>query len=464
MPRLLIVGAGPTGLGAALHLQERGETDWLVLDEAREAGGLASSFCDDQGFTWDLGGHVQFSHYRVFDDYMDRALGQDGWLHHQRESWIWMRDRFIPYPFQYNLHRLPPAEQWDCVRGLLEVSRATPGPARDFAEWVLATFGKGIAETFLQPYNFKVWAHPLDVMNAHWVGDRVAVPDLAKVLEGICLQKDQVSWGPNSTFRFPKYGGTGSIWRALSAQLGDRVRLGARVQSIDAKRREVTLENGETIGYDTLISSLPLDVLVGLLRRSDLERAAQGLLYSTTHVVGVGLEGVPPEHLRTKCWMYFPEQDCPFYRVTVFSNYSPHNTPRPGETWSLMAEVSQSAFKPVSVDSLAQDVLAGCRATRLIAANDRVLSVWSHSLTRGYPIPSTERDAALDLIQPSLEAEQIYSRGRFGAWKYEVSNQDHSFMQGWECVSRILSGDPSCERTLRDPNGVNAGYNTAAAC
>ena len=85
MPRFLIIGAGPTGLGAALRLSERGERDFLVLEASGQAGGLAGSAIDDQGFTWDHGGHVQFSHYRAFDDYMDRAFPADGWLRHQRE-------------------------------------------------------------------------------------------------------------------------------------------------------------------------------------------------------------------------------------------------------------------------------------------------------------------------------------------------------------------------------------------
>ncbi len=50
-----------------------------------------------------------------------------------------------------------------------------------------------------------------------------------------------------------------------------------------------------------------------------------GLVYSSTHVVGVGIRGAMPHG--TKCWLYFPEDDCPFYRVTVFSNYAKSNCP-----------------------------------------------------------------------------------------------------------------------------------------
>src|SRR6266480_1016150 len=99
---IAIIGAGPTGIGAALRLIELGRKDFVLLDATETPGGLASSRVDSQGFTWDLGGHVQFSHYRKFDEYMDLALPPEEWLWHERESWIWIKNRFVPYPFQNN--------------------------------------------------------------------------------------------------------------------------------------------------------------------------------------------------------------------------------------------------------------------------------------------------------------------------------------------------------------------------
>jgi len=71
--RVVIVGAGPTGLGAAYRLHQLGEDDFLVVERGDRAGGLAASYVDDQGFTWDTGGHVHFSHYAYFDALMIAA-------------------------------------------------------------------------------------------------------------------------------------------------------------------------------------------------------------------------------------------------------------------------------------------------------------------------------------------------------------------------------------------------------
>jgi hypothetical protein len=158
--------------------------------------------------------------------------------------------------------------------------------------------------------------------------------------------------------------------------------------------------------------------------------------------------------------MYFPESDCPFYRVTVFSNYSPNNVPDSTRCWSLMAEVSESSFRPVSAESLVRDVIEAMKSTRLIRSDGEILSGWHRRIERGYPVPTINRDEHVHSLLPCLEKRSIYSRGRFGAWKYEVGNQDHTCMQGVELVDRLLLGTP--ELTVSDPARANAGVRRVA--
>ena len=135
--RIVILGAGPTGLGAAWRLRELGFERFHIYDQAAKVGGLAASHTDARGFTWDIGGHVQFSHYRYFDRLMATALG-DQWLHHQRESWVWIEDRFVPYPFQNNIRYLKPETMWKCLAGLIRLYKQpiTQKPA-NFGQWIV---------------------------------------------------------------------------------------------------------------------------------------------------------------------------------------------------------------------------------------------------------------------------------------------------------------------------------------
>ena len=87
-----------------------------------------------------------------------------------------------------------------------------------------------------------------------------------------------------------------------------------------------------------------------------------------------------------------------------------------------------------------------------------------HSLSRntqttkkGYPTPTLGRDAALAEALPWLRRHSIWSRGRFGSFKYEVANQDHSVMLGVEAADNMLFG--AAEVTLHHPDAVNARRN-----
>jgi len=330
---------------------------------------------------------------------------------------------------------------------------STRKPA-NFREWIDATFGQGIADVFMVPYNFKVWAYPPEDLDYNWIGERVAVTDLTRVLDNVLHEKDDLSWGPNNTFRFPKRGGTGIVWERVADLVGrEWISLEKDVASIDVKEQVVHFRDGSRDRYDVLISTMPIDRLVRTAGLTAVEPAAAALRFSSSHIVGIGLSGKPPKDLATKCWMYFPEGNCPFYRVTVFSRYSPNNVPDPSRQWSLMAEISESPKKRVDVERVVESTIDGMFATRLIDDSHEILSKWSYRAHYGYPTPALGRDAALSAIHAELEKYHIHSRGRFGGWKYEVSNQDHSLMQGVELVDKLMLGVP--EVTYWFPNTAN---------
>ncbi len=450
--RILIIGAGPVGLGAGYRLQELGHHDWAIYERNDHVGGLASSYTDPAGFTYDIGGHVMFSHYPYFDALVDQLLGDDH-TSLMRESWIWMRDRWIPYPLQNNIRHLPKGDLLDCLGGLVDVSGIDASDATNFDEWCALQFGNGIANQFMRPYNFKVWAHPLSMMSKDWIAERVSVIDLKRVLNNMVNERDDIGWGPNNTFKYPLWGGTGGLFERFLPYVDHHLHRSREVVAIDPATRTIRLADGGTDYYDALLTAVPIPELLRLIRGVPESVARAGTRLSNSHglVVGIGIEGPMPS---TKCWTYFPEADSPFYRVTYLSNYSPNMAP--AGHFLLLTETSHSKYKPVDRRTIVEQVIDGLVATKLItpAQRDRVVATHTFDIDYFYPVPTLERDGALAEIQPYLMGLGILSRGRFGAWCYEISNMDHSVMQGVEAVDRLLLGKE--EQTWAPPPGIRA--------
>jgi hypothetical protein len=142
--------------------------------------------------------------------------------------------------------------------------------------------------------------------------------------------------------------------------------------------------------------------------------------------------------------MYFPEDNCPFYRVTYLSNYSPYMTPDNKTHYSLLTETSYSDHKHVDSKTIVDETINGLVNAGLIKEEDKndVVDTWVYHADYSYPTPTVERDGILAQVIPYLESHDIYSRGRFGMWKYEVANTDHTLMQGVELINRLLHGEP----------------------
>jgi protoporphyrinogen oxidase len=439
---VVIVGGGPCGLACARRLRQLGHDDWLLLEAQAQVGGLAASVVDGAGFTWDMGGHVVFSKFGEFDQLLADVVKAEELLEHERSSEIYFQGKWVPYPFQLHLRYLPSPIALECIVGLIEAAgdrrQANNASLRD---WLLATFGDGLVKHFFDAYNTKVWATPTELMGHGWIAERVAEVDWRSALRHLLLRDDPPPWGPNRTFSFPAKGGTGKIWQTLADQLGDQVETRSEVVSIDAENKFVHLRSGRIVSYDVLVSTMPLDQLVAMIKNcpTEVRNAANALRHTAVHMVGIGYH-VPLSDNRS--WLYFPQSDIPFYRATNFAKYSPSNVPNNDTAHfsSWMTEVATSPGTSLDARKLAGQVDIALREVKLVPRDASVASVHIETMKYAYPVPTLDRDALLRVIHQWIEPRQILSRGRFGTWRYEIGNMDHAVKMGNDVADRIAKG------------------------
>ena len=329
--RIVIIGAGPTGLGAGYRLAQLGVfRDYhqvLIFDRENCPGGLAASVRDTKGFWWDLGGHVIFSHYTLFDQALDQSLSD--WNYHQRAAYALYIDsdkkpRYVPYPIQHNLQYLDSTQQKACLTGLNQIPASAD--LHSFEDWLQINFGLGLYNLFMGPYNRKIWTVPPSAMSYDWVGERVAIPTYEEAQKAITqakVQKDILAqtevdqelispdndlitpllaendpasiqdsgWGPNRQFRYPQRGGTGAIWQGVARRLPSSwLKLGNEILGVEINNRRLHLKHQSsnhrfTLDYDVLISTAPLNQFLAMVQDGGIQveiMKAQGqkLLYN----------------------------------------------------------------------------------------------------------------------------------------------------------------------------------------
>lgn len=414
---VLVVGAGPTGIGAGHRLGQL-DVDWLMVEAGAGPGGMACSVTDDQGFVWDLGGHVLHSHFDEFD----KAIADAGviMLSPVRNGWVWLGGQLLPTPIQHHVTALP-------------LDLDPNGPVEHLGDYYRNNFGEALYQRFFKPFTEKMWATPLELIDDQWTSLRNGSTERNVPTIRVGTSEDHRE---TVTFPYPA-GGTGKLWEALASRLDQqRILYDVKVESIDLLRRVAHLSNGESVLYQHCVSTMPLtELLVRVGVPSLAERASQ-FLSSQTFVVGLGFTGAPPDTLADKSWLYSPDPDVAWHRATMLSNYDQDNA-GPGR-WSVLCEVGRSAFRVID-DA---EAVANCEAsmTRLGADPATRVSTWTRTVPMGYPVPTRGRDELLVGIDEQLTEHGIRSRGRFGGWRYESCNQDYSFLQGIQAVDASLDG------------------------
>ncbi|MFQ5669638.1 MAG: protoporphyrinogen/coproporphyrinogen oxidase [Acidobacteriota bacterium] len=450
--RVVILGAGLAGLSTAYHLEAHRPV--TILEKENRPGGMTRSFRVN-GFVFDLTGHLLHLRRREVRDLVQQIL-PDGMASIDRRSFVYSHGTYTDYPFQANLHGLPPEVVRDCVVGFVETltNPRTP-PAGELADgsfhqWALATFGKGIAEHFLFPYNRKLWCRDLREVTAEWVSWAVPRPTVDEVVGG-ALGLVNRGLGYNPSFLYPKAGGIEVLPNALAAGLrSTTLRLGAAVSGIDPVRHRVRTGQGEELAYDHLVSTLPLPRLVSLMQEvpDDLREAAAGL--QATRVLNVNL-GIARANVTHRHWIYFPENRFIFYRVgspTAFCQAS-----APEGCSSLYVEVARTGVCPADIPGLVRQVREDLVACGLLRPDDRIVAEQSLVIDPAYVVYDAHRRQVLPEIHGWLAGHHIDAIGRYGRWEY--GSMEDAIWQGMETASRLASrispADETSPRCVKEP-------------
>jgi protoporphyrinogen oxidase len=428
---VVILGGGMTGLSAAWHLDG---VESLVLERDAEPGGLCRSFAED-GFTFDCTGHLLHLREPRFRDLVER-LAPGAFAAHERRALIFSKGTFTPYPFQANLHGLPVDTVKECVAGFVEAllrreKAGDPDPQRaTFKEWVEAVFGAGIAQHFMLPYNAKLWRVDLDEIECGWVSWSIPRPTLREVLDG-AFGATVRGLGYNPTFLYPRRGGIRTLPDAFARRV-PAIRTGSAVEAIDAARRMVRLRGGETIAYERLVSTLPLDRLLQATEGLPDGMGAIGRRLRSVRVLNICL-GIGRSRLSDAHWVYFPEPEYSFYRIGFPSNLAPGMAPR--GCASVWAERSLLPGEPFDEQEVIAATTDDLRRAGILRARDRVVFARVGVLDPAYVLYDRHRARHVPRVLETLREHGIDSTGRFGAWEY--SSMEGAMRAGAEAAERL---------------------------
>ncbi|HWQ68254.1 MAG TPA: FAD-dependent oxidoreductase [Methanospirillum sp.] len=417
--KTVILGGGLAGVTLARLLSERGE-DILVLEQEPRIGGLCRSVTTD-GFTFDIGGsHIIFSRDQQSLTFMKDVLqGNRGERH--RDTKIQYKGRHIRYPFENGLSELPKEDCFFClnefVKTLIAGETGELAHPKTFRDWIYHTFGAGIAESYMVPYNEKIWNYPLDRMSMHWVEGRVPRPPVEDIIRS-AVGIETEGYTHQAVFSYPERGGIEALITAITAPVQTSIRTGYCIKSIVRTEEGWLIHDGtDEIYADRIINTLPLQILLPCLTDvpEPVIQSVRDLKYNSIVCVGIGLNGETLPY----SWMYLPEKDgSPANRISFPSNFSHHVTPEGCS--SILAEITYNrgdATDRMSDGEIVHKTIASLGAAGILNPdNVRMAMAVRHQFA--YVVYDLEWQANMKIIKDYFNTTGIPLVGRFSQFEY----------------------------------------------
>ncbi|HPP87294.1 MAG TPA: FAD-dependent oxidoreductase, partial [bacterium] len=379
-------------------------------------GGLCKSHYID-GFTFDYTGHLlhftnDFAKKIVFDLLAEELTEKT------RNSYIFYKKKFIPFPFQQHLGYLSENEKIQCFIDFLDSYFTKKNNYKNFEDWALTFYGAGIAKKFMLPYNLKLYKYDLKKITTDWFGAYMPQLKLYEMLKSLTIQKNQYC-GYNSIFYYPRQCGINQLITAVSKHLKN-INCRAVVYSVNIQKKYIEVDN-QKIFYDYLINTIPLPEFLKLLipKIKNLSAALDKLEYTSVYNINYGIETNTANKLH---WLYFPENKFQFYRCGFYHNFSKNMTPYRNQ---------HSAYIEISYRKILQNINDLHRAIKnqffdfgvYNKKNSKIILEFPLDIKYAYVIYNKHRKKIIEYLSDYFFKNSIISIGRYAEWNYS-SMQD----------------------------------------
>lgn len=425
--KYLILGAGLSGLSTAYHLKDK----YAIFEKERTVGGLCRTM-SWKGFYFDFSGHLLHMRNKYVKGLVSKLLSKN-LAEHQRHTFVYYKNKFVPFPFQANLMGMPPDVVRECLYGL--VTTRCSKREKDvgtFEGWVNSYFGRGFAKHFFVPYNEKIFGTELKNISSEWCDWFIPKPDISQIVAGAF--EDQVDdFGYNATFCYPRQGGIQVLPSAFAERVKN-IQLSSNVDKIFWKEKKVSANSKIATEYEHLVSTIPLPEMLKCLDPfpEELRGALNDLKWRSVHCLNIGIK---KRDSINRHWIYFPEPEYVFYRVGFTHNFSPKSVP--DGCSSLYIEMASDPGERSGVNRLFSRAIIDLNRLNIIAKDDKIMALQHMDIPYAYVIYDNKRQRALKQIKEFLSRNSIYTAGRYADWKY--SFMEESILDGKKLAEKLLS-------------------------
>ena len=414
-----ILGGGLSAISLAYYLQNKPEVEEIeILEKDELAGGLCRTY-NKNGIEYDVGPHIIFSKNKEILDLINGVLG-DNVEKHRRSNRIIHKKKFVQYPFENDLSKLPKEDIDYCVNAFLH-NPFENYEATNMLQFFLKTFGEGITNIYLRPYNEKIWKFDPSFMDTQMV-ERIPKPpkeDIIKSANGETID----GYLHQLYFTYPKKGGTEAIIKSFISKLNNKVniRVNNRVEEVRKTEKGFFVKTSSDEFYcDKLISTIPANEFCYIYKNdnkpTELLDRANSLKYNS---IAICIVNVKKDYAGDNYAFMVADKNVKFHRISKLdfmgSNYHIDGT----ATYMCEITYRKNDLNDKSTnEELTNKVIEGLQTIGFIDDKNDVNFTDLKRFEYAYVIYDLNHRKNMDYIKDYFLSQGIYLNGRFGSFEY----------------------------------------------